>query len=242
MASSSDTLTPFRIVDVETTGTTPNDAVVEIGAVDLVGGEIIPIGSDLVRPPVPIPPQASPIHQITGDDVSRSPTLEEVLPFYMDVDRAVGVDVLVAHHWAFEAQWLRKQLLGRPAICTYKAALRVWPEAPGHSNQTLRYWLRPKGLIPAIASTPHRALPGAYVTAFLLRELLELATVEELIAWTMEPALLPRVIFGRYRGSNWGEVPADYLAWVAERSELGGDVRFTAQHHRSLRLDRVTAA
>ena len=65
MATSLDTLTPFRIVDVETTGTTPNDAVVEIGAVDLVGGEIIPIGSDLVRPPVPIPPQASPIHQIT---------------------------------------------------------------------------------------------------------------------------------------------------------------------------------
>jgi exodeoxyribonuclease X len=164
------------------------------------------------------------------------------MPFYMDTDRAVGVDVFVAHHWAIEAQWLGEHLQGRPSICTYKAALRLCPEAPGHGNQVLRYWLRPKGLDPVIASTPHRALPDAYVTAFLLREVLELATVEELIAWTREPALLSRVTFGRYRGSDWHEVPADYLAWVAERSELGDDIKFTAQHHRHLRMERVTAA
>jgi len=212
---------------------------VEIGAVDLIGREIIPVGSDLVRPPIPIPPEASAIHQIADDDVSRCPRLEEVLHFYMDLDRAAKVDVFVAHKWAFEAQWLGECLQGRPAICTYKAALRLWPDAPGHSNQTLRYWLRPKGLCPVIASMPHRALPDAYVTAFLLREALELATVEELIAWTGEPALLPRITFGRYRGSNWDEIPADYLAWVADWSELGEDVNFTAQHHRRMRMERV---
>jgi exodeoxyribonuclease X len=130
MASSTDEPTRFRIVDLETTGTTPNDAVVEIGAVDLVGGEIILSGSDLVPPPAPIPPQASAIHQITDDDVSRCPGLEEVLPFYMDTDRRAEVDVLVAHHWAFGAQWLGIHLQGRPAICTYKAVLRLWPQAP----------------------------------------------------------------------------------------------------------------
>jgi exodeoxyribonuclease X len=231
----------LRIIDLETTGTCPDDAVVEIGAVDLVGGEIVPIGSDLVRPLVPIPPEASAIHQIVDDDVSRSPTLEEVLPFYMDVDRAVGVDVFVAHHWAFEGHWLGEHLQGRPTICTYKAAVRLWPDAPGHGNQVLSYRLRPKRLDPVIAGTPHRALPDAYVTAFLLREILELVTVEELIALTREPALLPRVTFGRYRGSNWEEVPVDYLAWIADRSELGEDVKYTAEHHRRL-LGQVTAA
>ena len=49
MASVSDTPTRFRIIDLETTGTTPNDAVVEIGAVDLVDGEITPIGRPLVQ-------------------------------------------------------------------------------------------------------------------------------------------------------------------------------------------------
>jgi len=80
--------------------------------------------------------------------------------------------------------------------------------------------------------------PDAYVTAFLL---CELATIVKLIAWTGEPVLLPRITFGRYRGNNWDEVPADYLAWIAERSELGEDVKYTAQHHRRLRLDQVAA-
>lgn len=222
----------LRIVDLETTGMTANDHVLEIGAVDLVGDEIIPIGSDLVLPPTSIPPEASAVHHLTDADVEDAPALEEVLPFYMAVDRAAGIDVFVAHKWAFEAQWLGSMLEGRPALCTYKAALRVWPGAPGHSNQTLRYWLRPEGLASSLATPPHRALPDALVTAHILRELLRFATVEELISWTYEPALLPRVTFGRHRGCSWGEVPSDYLTWVIERSELGPDIKFTAEHHR----------
>ena len=89
MTGSPETPTLFRITDLETSGTGPNDAVVEIGVVDLVGGEIVIVGSDLVRPPDAIPPQASAIHQITDNDVSWCPRLEEILPRYMDVG---GVD------------------------------------------------------------------------------------------------------------------------------------------------------
>ena len=106
MATSSDKPAHFRIIDLETTGTTANDAVVEIGAVDVIGREVVTIRSDLVRPFMPIPPQASAIHHITDVDVSRSPSLRELLPFYMDEDRGEGVDAFVAHKWAFKAQWL----------------------------------------------------------------------------------------------------------------------------------------
>ena len=60
----------IRILDLETTGLTPDDHVVEIGAVDLIGNKVVPVGSNLVRPPISIPPQASAIHHITDDDVS----------------------------------------------------------------------------------------------------------------------------------------------------------------------------
>jgi exodeoxyribonuclease X len=33
----------------------------------------------------------------------------------------------------------RGHLLLGPWICSYKCALRVWPELDGHSNQELRY-------------------------------------------------------------------------------------------------------
>jgi exodeoxyribonuclease X len=175
-------LTRIRIIDLETTGTTADDTVVEIAAVDLVGADIVIVGSDLVRPWTAIPPQASAVHHITNEDVERCKPLEDHLPHYLDEFRAFGVDVFASHNWRFEAQWLEDKLEGRPAICTYKCALRVWPNAPAHNNQALRYWLRPRGLNPMIASSSHRALPDAYVTAFILRELLEAATLDELLA------------------------------------------------------------
>ncbi len=66
--------------------------------------------------------------------------------------------------------------------------------------------------------------------------------MEELITWTREPVLLPRIGFGQYRGCAWNDVPLDYLGWVVDRSELGEDVKYTAQHHRRLRLGQATAA
>ena len=120
--------------------------------------------------------------------------------------------------------------------------MRVWPDAPAHNNQALRYWLKPKGLSPLVASTAHRALPDAYVTAFILRELLELATVEELITLTNEPVLLLRVAFGKHRGAEWGDVPSDYLAWIVEKSDLNEDVKFTASYHLRQRRQVVMQA
>jgi hypothetical protein len=33
----------------------------------------------------------------------------------------------------------------------------------------------------------------------------------------------------------WSEVPPDYLAWGVEKSDLGDNVKFTAEHYRRLR-------
>src|SRR5690606_31559791 len=92
---------------------------------------------------------------------------------------------VVAHNWAFEAAFLGDQQT--PAICTLKAALRVWPDAPSHSNSVLRYWLEDQGLLSLdheTAMPPHRAGPDAYVTAHILKTLLAAgATGREMIAW-----------------------------------------------------------
>ncbi len=42
----SDKPTRFRVLDLETTGISPDDAVVEIAAVDIIGREVVPIGPD----------------------------------------------------------------------------------------------------------------------------------------------------------------------------------------------------
>jgi exodeoxyribonuclease X len=233
--------TRIRVIDLETTGLDPSDAVVEIAAVDVVGEEIIIVGSELVRPPITIPPEASAVHHITNDDVSRCGTIDEYLPLYLDQAGTAGVIALASHNWRFDSQWIGGHIGKRVTICTYRCAMKAWPDAPAYNNQTLRYWLRPKGLNTLIASCSHRALPDAYVTAFILRELLRVASVEQLAAWTSEPILLPKVTFGKHKGRNWSEVPPDYLAWIVDKSDLNEDIKFTANHHRRLRLGLLAA-
>ena len=72
-------------------------------------------------------------------------------------------------------------------MCTYKCALRLWPELPSHSNQVIRYERRPHVLDRALGLPAHRAGPDAYVTAHHLRDMLDLVGLEQLIAWSAEP-------------------------------------------------------
>lgn len=105
--------------------------------------------------------------------------------------------------------------------------MHVWPDAPKHGNQVLRYW-RGLALDPAFAMPPHRAGPDAWVTAHLLRELLRLTTVEQMIAWSDQPRPIPTLPFGKHRGATWNEVPADYLQWMVGQ-DMDPDVLWHAR-------------
>ena len=223
----------IRVIDLETTGLEADDEVIEVGAIDLDidCGEICTVGSQIIRPRKSIPPAASAVHHITDVDVVHAPSWEEVWPeFFRANDNLVA---FAAHNARFESQWIDGGILdGNPLICTYKAALRIWPHAPGHNNQVLRYWLKlPLALERALPA--HRALPDAYVTAHLLRELLNSGSLDELISWSRQPALLPKVTFGKHRGSKWNDVPDDYLDWIINKGGFDENVMYTAKTVRS---------
>jgi exodeoxyribonuclease X len=105
--------------------------------------------------------------------------------------------------------------------------LRVWPELPRFSNQMLRYQRMPDGLIHELGLPAHRAMPDAYVTAHHLRDLLNDASLEQLLAWSCEPGLLPRVPSGRDRGKGWDRLNMDSLQELSLDRDV--DVRFTAE-------------
>ena len=225
----------IRICDIETSGDAPPEhAVCEIGYCDVgydIGSgqwEVMEGASRLIAPGRPMPPEASAVHHLIDEDLAGAPSWEEVAPLML---RGEGIVALAAHSVKFERAWITDELTGGlPWICTYKSAMRLWPEAPGHSNQCLRYWLRPDGLDRAVASPAHRAFPDAYVTAHLLRDILnkQLATLDELIAWTGQPVLQTICRFGKNYGTPWREIESDYLRWVLER-DFDEDVKFTAK-------------
>ena len=189
-------MTILRVVDIETTGTDPTEhAIVEIAATDVhperrSAGQTF---AHLVKPPHPIPPEAMAVHHILDEDVADAAQANEVVPLVLVPD---DEPIYVAHNAAFEMGFLAPWLPDAQWLCTYKATLRVWPEAPSHSNQVLRYWLG----IQVLAGEPHRAGPDTIVTARILLKLLEKASIEDMLAWTKEPPVMPRITIGEHRG------------------------------------------
>ena len=231
----------LRVIDLETTGEGFADGgVVEVGWQDVAragdGGWALrgAPGSLLVQPGHPISAITSAIHHIVDEDVADAPAWAEVAP---GVLRGEGIVALAAHRAAFEQRWCTPALSGRARwICTYKCALRIWPEAPSHSNQGLRYWRRPAGLDRATGLPAHRAGPDAYVTAHHLRDMLAVVEVGQLLAWSAEPALLVRVPGGALRGRRWDALDDAQLGRVLD-GEFGQnpDMMFTARTERARR-------
>jgi len=222
----------LRVIDLETTGQAPPAEIIEFGRADVhdesgVWQVEAPL-SRLYRPLNGIPPETMAVHHITLEEVGGDTAVctEDLLR--KAIWGGAKPDVLVAHNCGFERQFINDVVCdGLPWICTYKAALRVWPEAPRHSNQVLRYW-RGLKLDAAFAMPPHRAGPDAWVTAHLLAEMLNFAGVDQLVAWTSEPRCLPTVPFGKHRGSRWQDAPQDYLQWMGRQTDMDADVQWCA--------------
>ncbi|MGU9981536.1 exonuclease domain-containing protein [Phreatobacter sp. HK31-P] len=225
----------ISVVDLETTGLEPGAKVVEAAAVDLLfrpdGSAMIADMRDaLFNPGSPIPAGAMAVHHIRDHQVAHCP------PFACSWQAVIGqppgrppVRAFAAHNAAFEQGFVLPAMTGDvPWICTWKCAMRAYPDAPGHSNQTLRYHL---GLLfdETIAPLPHRALHDGIVTAVLLKHMLQDGyDVETLIAWSAEPAVYPTITFGKHRNSGWDQPPKDYLIWLRDRSDMEPDVKWNA--------------
>lgn len=218
----------IRIWDCETTGRPEDEGaeVIELGRLDLdlatkeIGNE----WTALAKPLNPIGPETMAVHHIRNEDVADKPELWRLwAPFFEGLGEN---DILAAHRADFEQHFHSGN--GRPWICTYKCSLIVWPDAPGHSNQVLRYWLD-LPIAPELADPPHRALPDARVTALILKRLLDERTVDELVSYSKWPALLVKCNMGQHRGKLWRDVDSGFLEWVLGK-DFDADTKFTCRY------------
>jgi exodeoxyribonuclease X len=226
-------MTIIRVIDFETTGEGPEAQVCEAGYADLHLEEArVDESVSWLCGVDAIPPEARAVHHIRPQDCRHLPPFD---PASLDADE---VDAFAAHNAAFELQFVP---LPKPVICTWKAALRVWPEAPSHGNGPLRYWLEDRGRI-AInfeqAMPAHRAGPDAYVTAHILLALFQSGrTGREMARWTLEPAALPRCPIGKFRGRPWEDVETGFLQWMLKTPDMDEDLKWNARRE----LDSRTA-
>lgn len=222
-------MTVLRCLDVETSGLTKDDAIVEIGwcTVGYDGGESPTISipeSIIVNPKRKIDVIATSIHHITDEEASAGADVEDALCLAL-----ADADVLVAHNSRFEQQFIK---IDMPWIDTYRVALFHASHAPAHSLQVLRYWLKLK-VDPALAMPPHRAAADAYCCAHLLARMLAKISIEEMIDISSRPALLPKLRFGKHGDLPLAQVPKDYLKWILSQ-DFDEDTKYTANHYLNL--------
>ncbi|WP_279141315.1 exonuclease domain-containing protein [Sphingomonas paucimobilis] len=222
-------MTIIRVIDFETTGTEPADGaqVCEVGTVD------VHLEERRVETPQAwlcgvdkMPPEVRAVHHISLAECAGWLAFNAEDMF----TRSNAASAIAAHNAEFETKFFDSPV---PVICTYKAALRVWPHAPSHSNGALRYWLEDQGKIAPdhpLTQPAHRAGPDAYVTGHVLLALFDAgATGREMIAWTKEPRLLPTCPIGKFRGMPWSEVEAGFLGWMLRQPTMEADLKWNAE-------------
>lgn len=224
-------MTIICVSDVETTGISDQDKLVELATIrfntDKTNNDYQ--WSARFNPGRPIPPEASAIHHIVDSDVVNCDKFSE-LDWH---DASAGAEILAAHNADFDCKFLPLDKDPRFWICTYKCALRIWPDAPGHSNQCLRYFLNLDLKIPH-GLAPHSALYDAMTTTGLVRRLLEEITIDKAIDISSKPALQRICRFGKFKDQKWEEVDEEYLRWVikdrAPEVQFAPEVLYTAKY------------
>ncbi|AGT31768.1 hypothetical protein M493_07415 [Geobacillus genomosp. 3] len=100
---------PFVIVDMETTGFSPQqgDEILAIAAAKTVNGRVIDTYATLVRPEQPIPTSISALTGITEDDVAPAPPLAEALRTFVPF---IAAGVLTGYHIGHDLAFLRHAL------------------------------------------------------------------------------------------------------------------------------------
>jgi DNA polymerase III epsilon subunit family exonuclease len=179
----------FVIVDVETTGWSPDEArITEIGAVRFRAGHQLGQFSSLVNPGRAIPERVVTLTGISDAMVAAAPPLDQVLPAFL----AFAHDgVLTAHNAPFDVGFLR-------AAC--QACDLPWPDFPVVDTVELARLVLSEDEVPncklstlaaffgARTAPRHRALADALATADVLRGLLPrlpaagVSTLAEMIA------------------------------------------------------------
>ncbi len=156
----------YCAADIETTGLdNRQDEIIEVGAVRFVNGEPTETFQEFLRPPFPIPAEASAVNGIYDADVAQADPARLVLPRFAQF---VGGDALVFHHAPFDTGFLLRDFhaygieLRVPCFDTCALAQRILPKLGSRNLDSVSKAL---GVVP---TDRHRSVGDALATGQVL--------------------------------------------------------------------------
>jgi exodeoxyribonuclease X len=173
----------------------------------------------------PISPHAQAVHHIRADELTEAMgAVKRHDAVKLLLDRIHTDTIFVAHNSAFDSRFLPE--IHNPWICTMRAAKHIWPNAPGYSNQVLRYWMNLEVETPP-GKFPHQAIYDVTVTTSILQKMLQQHTTQQLLHFSTAPLRLKTINFGKHRGTDFSQIPRDYLQWLRSQTGLDPDLKHT---------------
>ena len=99
----------FVILDIETTGASPFDGngITEIGAIKVKGGNHLDSFNELINPGIQIPRYITELTGITDEMLFDKPSINDVLPRFIEFLGDPNETVLVAHNSPFDLSFLK---------------------------------------------------------------------------------------------------------------------------------------
>lgn len=159
-------LNDYVVVDVETTGLTSADKIIEFGAVKVIDGKPTEFFAQLANPGMHIPEIATAVNGITDEMVADAPNVDQVLPEFLAF---CGASPIVGHNVGFDLGMIRRACedasismpLARGADTLHLARV-CYPRMESHSLFDLCDAFVTDAIVPS-----HRALRDVYATQAL---------------------------------------------------------------------------
>lgn len=229
-------------IDVETTGLEENDRICSIGLI-IYDKDATSAHKELIKPPKKIGPEASAVNHITNEMLHDAKEFEHseiknILENNNDYDT-----ILIGHNVVFTLQMLKKEgfIFNGAIIDTLKCTRSLIPECEQFSLQFLRYELRlyrdEKRLSDElrIELKAHEVLSDALHVRLLHSYLKELADDERLQELSVNPVLIQKLNFGKYKGRFIEEIvmnDINYLNWLLNGMDaLDEDLRYSIEYY-----------
>lgn len=209
----------YIFFDTETTGIKPDkDRIIEIAAYDPEKNKEF---VSLVNPEMPIPAEASAVHNITDDMVKDAPNFKHVALDF--VDFCEGDVILVAHNNdAFDKPFIENEFerSGVPLpkrwkyLDSLKWSRKYRPDLPRHGLQHLRE------LHGIAANNAHRALDDVIILHRVFMDMIDDLSPQTVYKLMNEKQILRTMPFGKHKGEPLSEVPKSYASWLLKNGAL----------------------
>ena len=203
--------------------------------------EGVKVHESLIKPACKIKTEAMAVHHITNEEVVKAPAFSESKAYELLNQYNSEDHVLVGHNISFDLEMLVKEGFTWKGgiVDTLRCSRHLIEEIDRFSLQYLRYELgiykeeeeRSKAL--EITLQAHSAISDAFHVQELYYYLKEMVSEDELMRLSVEPALLKKLNFGKYKDHYIEEIASQdrrYLEWLLQQ-DIDEDLSFSIRHY-----------